>query len=183
MKSKDDVLVYKMLFDILNDGKKDETEDDRTFRKNTTQQITNRDSQYTDLLSHFVSITKIRNVLKEIFKWSFYLAIVASIIVLTIITYSLFRKYTSSAEINEIIESLPLLISSIVGFVSVIISIPVTITKYLFSTKEDNNITQIILHTQEHDVNGRKWAMEFKKIIEDIEEHQKSLGNNISQRR
>ena len=57
-----------------------------------------------------------------------------------------------------------------VGFVSAIITIPTTITKYLFSTSEDENITQIILHTQEHDVSGRKWAMDFKKIIENMDD-------------
>lgn len=67
------------------------------------------------------------------------------------------------------VESLPLLVTSMVGFVSAIITIPVTITKYLFSTKEDENITQIILHTQEHDTSGRQWAMDFKKIADDLE--------------
>lgn len=171
MKTEDELLVYRTLFNMLNNDKEEKTEDDKTFRKNTTEQITNRDSKYTELLSHFVRITKIRNGLKEFFKWSFYLTIISSIITLTVITYSLFKMYISSAEINQIIDSLPLLISSLVGFVSVIITIPVTITKYLFSTKEDDNITQIILHTQEHDVNGRKWAMDFKKIVENSKDN------------
>lgn len=57
-----------------------------------------------------------------------------------------------------------------VGFVSAIITIPVTITKYLFSTEEDKNITQIILHTQDHDTTGRQWAMDFRKMVENKEE-------------
>ena len=65
-----------------------------------------------------------------------------------------------------------------VGFVSAIITIPTTITKYLFSTTEDENITEIILHTQEHDVNGRKWAMDFKKIIENIDDKVKKDSDN-----
>lgn len=81
---------------------------------------------------------------------------------------SLFSKYMSFAKINEIIESMPLLITAIVGFVSSIISIPVAITKYLFSTKEDENITQIILHTQDHDTNGRQWALEFRRKAEEL---------------
>lgn len=170
MKTEDESLVFETLFNFLNNRWKDKTEDDKTFRKNTTEQITNRDSKYTELLAHFVLITKIRNGLKEFFKWTFYLAIIGSIIALATITYKIFNKYLSYAEIEQIIESLPLLITSMVGFVSVIITIPVTITKYLFSTKEDDNITEIILHTQEHDVSGRKWAMDFKKIVENIEE-------------
>lgn len=46
-----------------------------------------------------------------------------------------------------------------------IIAIPIAITKYLFSTKEDENITNIILHTQRHDSSGRQWALDFNKSI------------------
>ena len=119
-----------------------------------------------------------RLVLKEFFKWSFYLTLIFALIALVKITYSLFNKYTSSATIEQISESLPLLITSMVGFVSAIITIPTTITKYLFSTTEDENITEIILHTQEHDVNGRKWAMDFKKIIENIDDKVKKDSDN-----
>lgn len=170
MKTEDKFAAYKMLFDILNNDGQSETEDDKTFRKNTTNEIINRDSQYTELLSHFVEITKTRNILKEFFKWTFYLAIIGSIIALIVIIYKLFDKYISSASIEQMLESAPLLITAMVGFVSTIIAIPVTITKYLFSTEEDKNITEIILHTQEHDTSGRKWAMDFKKIVDDLEE-------------
>lgn len=164
MKQEDILTACKTLVSVLNDNEHNKTEDDKIFRESTTKQITERDAQYTDLLSHFVKITKVRNKLKEFFKWSFYLVTMGSIIALTIIIYLLFKKYTSSANIQQLIDSMPLLITSMVGFVSAIIAIPVTITKYLFSTKEDENITQIILHTQEHDVNGRQWAMEFKNL-------------------
>lgn len=170
MKAEDKIAVYETLFHMLNNTEQEATEDDKTFRKSATTQITKRDEKYTELLTHFVDITKIRNGLKEFFKWTFYLVIIISIIALVVITCSLFHKYISSAKIEQIIESLPLLITSMVGFVSAIITIPVTITKYLFSTKEDENITQIILHTQEHDTSGRQWAMDFKKIADDLEE-------------
>jgi len=139
-----------------------ETQDDKTFRKNTTNQISKRDSKYTELLEHFVSITKVRNILKEIFKWLFYLVIIIAIGVLSKVIYSLFDRYLSSATLEQILDSMPLLMTSMVGFVSTIIAIPVTITKYLFSTKEDENITKIILHTQDHDTSGRRWAMKTK---------------------
>lgn len=180
MNTEERLLAYQKLFDILNDGKDDNTEDDKTFRKNTTEQITNRDAQYTDLLSHFVKITRVRNILKELFKWTFYLVIIGSILSLVTIVYKLFNKYISFASIQQILDSAPLLITSMVGFVSTIITIPVTITKYLFSTEEDKNITEIILHTQKHDTSGRQWAMDFKKIIEGIEETNKRKTDKMN---
>ena len=186
MNTEDKFYAYKKLFEILNEDENPKGEDDKIFRRNTKTQITNRDKEYTKLLSHFVNVTRARNILKEIFKWSFYLMLIIALGVLVFITYSLFNKYLSSATIEQISESLPLLITSIVGFVSAIITIPATITKYLFSTTEDENITQIILHTQEHDVSGRQWAMDFKKIIENMDdkvkkENDNSLISNISQ--
>lgn len=164
MNANDKNYVYQMLIDILNNDNNDNTEDDKTFRKNTKQQITSRDEKYSELLTHFVKLTKIRNIIKEIFKWTFYLVVMSAIIVLILIVYNLFNKYISSANIEQILDSAPLLITAMVGFVSTIITIPVTITKYLFSTEEDKNITQIILHTQEHDTSGRRWTMEFNNI-------------------
>lgn len=174
MNAEDKLSMYRMLFSVLNDNNDDNTEDDKKFRKNTKEQITSRDQKYSELLSHFVKITQIRNCLKEFFKWTFYLVIIVSIMVLVLIVYNLFNKYISSASIEQILESAPLLITAMVGFVSTIITIPVTITKYLFSTEEDKNITKIILHTQEHDTNGRQWAMDFKKIVEGLEESNKN---------
>lgn len=171
--TKEELSVYKHILNLFNENaadKNNKTEDDKTFRKNTTKQIESRDEKYTELLSHFVYITKLRNYLKEFFKWTFYATIITSIIVLIHITNSLFNKILLYGNIEQILQSLPLLITSTVGFVSVIITVPVTITKYLFSTKEDENITQIILHTQEHDTTGRQWAMDFKKNAENIEE-------------
>lgn len=68
---KDKALAYMQILTLLNNYEnKDKTEDDKTFRKNTKEQITKRDEKYTDLLSHFVEITKIRNQIKEFVKWS-----------------------------------------------------------------------------------------------------------------
>ena len=180
MKPEDTLATYNMLISLLNENENEKTEDDKIFRKSTTKQITERDTQYTELLSHFVKITRIRNILKEFFKWSFYLVIIGSIIALAIIIYLLFKKYISSASIQQLIDSMPLLITSMVGFISTIIAIPVTITKYLFSTNEDQNITKIILHTQEHDVNGRQWAMDFKNFTDDLEKASNSSYKNTN---
>lgn len=158
------------------------TQDDKIFRRNTKKQITNRDKEYTDLLSHFVTITRVRNILKEIFKWSFYIALIISVVVLVCMTKSIFNKYVENANIQQMIESIPLLITSIVGFVSVIITIPVTITKYLFSTKEDEYITQIILHTQDHDTSGREWTSKVKELANVIEDSKVKNDINIEEK-
>lgn len=179
MDEKERLQIYQTLINALNNKNNDTTEDDKTFRKHTTKEITHRDTKYTELLSHFVTITKIRNFLKEFFKWTFYITIIIAIIALVIIVYKLFNKYIASATIEQILDSAPLLITAMVGFVSTIITIPVTITKYLFSTEEDKNITEIILHTQEHDTSGRQWATDF--IVDDLEKkNDKSKKQNKS---
>lgn len=158
--------MSQMILNSLDQSKRNKkpSEDDKTFRQNVTNEITNRDEQYTELLSHFVAITKTRNCLKEFFKWSFYIMIILSIILFIILTYKIFNKFINQASIKQLIETIPLFMTSIIGFVSVIISIPIAITKYLFSTKEDENITKIILHTQDHDTVGRQWTLDFKKM-------------------
>lgn len=183
MKLEDKASLYKTFISVLQDSESESsTEDDKIFRSNTKEQITNRDEKYTDLLSHFVGITKVRNILKEIFKWSFYIALISSVVVLVCMTKSIFNMYIKEASIQQMIESIPLLITSIVGFVSVIITIPVTITKYLFSTKEDEYITQIILHAQDHDTSGREWTSKVKEIANVIEDSKVQSDINIDEK-
>ncbi len=183
MKLEDKALLYKTFISVLQDSDNDSsTQDDKIFRRNTKEQITNRDKEYTDLLSHFVTITRVRNILKEIFKWSFYIALIISVVVLVCMTKSIFNKYVEKASIQQMIESIPLLITSIVGFVSAIIAIPVTITKYLFSTKEDEYITQIILHTQDHDTSGREWTSKVKELANVIEDSKVKNDINIEKK-
>ncbi len=151
----------KFILDNIDDKNGKNTQDDKTFRKNTTQQITIRDKKYTTLLSHFVKVTCFRNWVKEFFKWTFLLCIVTGMICLFVFVYLLFKKYLSVVvSMDDIVKSAPLLITSIVSLVSAIIGIPTIITRYLFSTSEDEYITSIILHTQKHDTSGRKWATE-----------------------
>lgn len=183
MKLEDKASLYKTFISVLQDSDNDSsTQDDKIFRRNTKKQITNRDKEYTDLLSHFVTITRVRNILKEIFKWSFYIALIISVVVLVCMTKSIFNKYVENANIQQMIESIPLLITSIVGFVSVIITIPVTITKYLFSTKEDEYITKIILHTQDHDTSGREWTSKVKELANVIEDSKVKNDINIEEK-
>lgn len=152
MKTEDKLLVYKTLLDVLRDDKSGDdnnTEDDKTFRKNTKEQISHRDEEYTKLLSHFVGVTKVRNILKEFFKWSFYLMIIISILVLTNITYSLFKQYMSSADIEQLLEATPVLITAMVSFVSTIIVIPVTITS-IYSVQKKMKILQKLFYIRKN---------------------------------
>lgn len=148
----------QFIFDSLEKKKSKPLQDYETFREKTKEQISVRDKSYTDLLSHFVGITKVRNWARELFKWGFLLTIIYCMIILSKYLGLIFKKYVEIANIQEIISSIPLLMTSIIGFVSAIIGIPTIITKYLFSTDEDKYITNIILHTQKHDTSGRKWA-------------------------
>lgn len=159
-------IIYRNIINSYKDMVENlRSDDNETFREKTTKELSKRDIEYTELLTHFVDITKIRNHIKEIFKWLFLATIIVSICVLLFVIFSLFKKFRSE-DIDKVVEFIPLLTTSLVGFVSAIIAIPITITKYLFSTKEDENITQIILHTQEHDTNGRQWIMDAKDLDE-----------------
>ena len=60
-------------------------------------------------------------------------------------------------DINDnqlILDFIPVILTAITGFVATIISIPLVITKYLFNPDEENYMSQIILHTQDHDAFG-----------------------------
>lgn len=135
--------------------------DNYLFGSQVEEQITKRDSEYTNILKHFVCITRVRNWVKEVLKWTFYLLLMASIISIVVMSIYLLKAVVSKSNIEQLIKFIPLFITSIVSLVSVIITIPVTIARYLFSTKEDENITKIILHTQEHDTSGREWTLHF----------------------
>lgn len=114
-------------------------------------EIAQRDKKYSALLSSYVQITSVRNVLKEIHKWLFFwLVIIASGICLSLV-YNVITSILDSNDPEFIISSIPAIITALVSFVTAIIGIPMTITSFLFNTKEDDNITELIKHTQDHD--------------------------------
>lgn len=163
------IMAYQFLGQLIENsfsGKKndDDSEDDKRFRAKTSKEITARDEEYTKLLQHFVLLTRIRNYVKEFFKWTFYLTIIVCMFLVAKVTYQLFNKYITAGTLEQITEAIPLLLTAMGGFISIVIVIPTTITKYLFSTEEDKNITEIISHTQNHDLSGRQWVTEFLKF-------------------
>lgn len=139
---------------FLNEKKRYKINYDDDFETIFKKNISDRDDSYTKLLNHFVDITKTRNKVKEIHKWIYFWIVMLLVSFFGIMVFMLVRKIELSGD--DWIAGLAVAISCLASFSSVIISIPLIITKYLFSTKEDNNIAKIILHTQKHDLSGKR---------------------------
>lgn len=118
------------------------------------KQITERDSLYTSLLSEYSKITKIRNILKETHKWLFFWLVIIASVVGIYSTFTILNRIVKEQDIQIVIDSIPVIITAVVSLVSTVIVVPTTIAKFLFNTNEDDNITKLIKHTQEHDVIG-----------------------------
>ena len=161
--------IYQFIFqkatqeNIENDSMLDVSEDDEVFRSKVTKQITDRDTQYTELLTHFVKLTTVRHWLKEFFKWFFCFVLCLMLVSLVEKVHLVVTPFITDVSKEELYDAIPLFISAIVSLASVLIAIPLIITKYLFSTAEDEFITKIILHTQDHDMSGREWSAKSKK--------------------
>jgi len=147
--------LYKMMQNSENTL--DDSEDNKHFRKGAREHITERDKQFTALVQHFVKITRIRNIIKEIVKWVFLVVVLVFFVAVIIKIFNILDIILFNVEIESIIEYVPAIITAVVGLVSTIIGVPMVIAQYLFSTKEDENITAIISHTQDHDTSGREW--------------------------
>ncbi len=129
---------------------------DNDFDAESQKQILKRDEHYTDLLEHYVKTTKERNSSKEKYKWGYFIVIMCLLVLLNVAIATTIVVLLVKCDSAELISAVPVFITAIAGFASSIIAIPVTITKYLFSTDEDKYITDIISHTQEHDLSSRK---------------------------
>lgn len=135
--------------------------------------ITKRDSNYSLLLENFRKIMRARSIIKEIHKWLFFWIIVIVGVVLGIYLFNVVNMLIYNIKNIDISKLYVSLISSSVSLISIIISIPIIITKYLFNSKEDDNITTIISKTQEHDslqmnlLSSRFVGSNDNKLIED----------------
>lgn len=139
------------------------SQSDDDVSKSLTGEITNRDSNYTIMLEDYITLTHFRGICKEIHKWIFFWLVVAGSVFGIIYSIKLMNRVLSAKEISTIMESIPVLITAIVSLVSTVIVVPVSIAKFLFNTKEDDNITTLIKHTQDHDSAGMNLLKE--KII------------------
>lgn len=131
---------------IIGDGTYTTLSDDKDNGHVIETGIADRDVYYKELLGNYKRLTRVRNILKEIHKWLFFWFIIIACFV--IIAFLI--QYICSTKSN-ISENYVAVITAIVSLTTTVISIPLIITKYLFNTKEDDNITQIISKTQEHD--------------------------------
>lgn len=161
----------------INMNARDNVDYDNNFETISRKNISERDEAYTDLLKHFVTITKIRNKAKEIHKWVYFWLIMIFMMSFIRFTFLLINKVDFS-NTNDI-SNLVMVITTIVSFASVMISVPLIITKYLFSSKEDKRIAKIILHTQKHDIDGKKFLknVNVTSKIENITDEEETVKN------
>ena len=157
---------FERIVSGLSDIMKLNIEEDDQFSAESQKQIIERDKQYSELLAHFVEVTKRRNDSKERYKWIYFKIIMGLLILLNVSIFTTITVILIKCSNQQIIEAIPILITSIAGFASSIIAIPLSITKYLFSTKEDRYITDIISHTQEHDLSSRKILKAIEKVAD-----------------
>lgn len=119
-----------------------------------TTQIAQRDIQYTEILKNHAKLTKFRGICKEIHKWLFFWMIIVASFAGLVYIHKILNKVMETDDINIIVDSIPIIVTAVISFISTIIVVPLTIAKFLFNAKEDDNITTLIKHTQEHDVSG-----------------------------
>lgn len=159
----------------INKRKTEDIDYDENFTSISKKNISDRDDAYTDLLNHFVEITKKRNRIKEFHKWIYFWIVIILTFSFVVFIFSLMRKIDFSN--NNYVNNLSIIITAIISFCSVIISIPMIITKYLFTSKEDKRIARIILHTQQHDIDGKKILEGIKNIDEKLDRLDKADSN------
>lgn len=116
-------------------------------------ELENREELYTHILKDYSKITKIRNILKEAHKWVFFWLIIAAGIIIMVLLYSVIDRVLKLENSEQFLEAVPIIITVFVSLITVVIGIPTIIAKFLFNTKEDDNITQTVHHTQDHDYN------------------------------
>ena len=127
---------------------------DNDFSGGLSYQILQRDIYYTELLKSHMYLTKWRGIIKEVHKWFFFWLLISVGIIGTILTINIVNNILSVDDKYYILEAMPILITALVSLISTIIAIPLTIAKFLFNVKEDDNITTLINHTQDHDSSG-----------------------------
>ena len=131
--------------------------------------LASRDTHYTELLENYKRLTRARNVLKEIHKWIFFwLIVVACALVVVFLIH-----YINDMK-NTINEHSVAVVTAIVSLITTVISVPIIITKYLFNTKEDDNIAHIISKTQEHD------KAEIELLIDRFKNEQKPCKKSVT---
>lgn len=118
------------------------------------KEIVNRDKRYSELLEAYTCVTKVRLILKEIHKWLFFWMVIVACFCVGLLSYRLINRVLETEELTAIVDAVPAILTAFTAFVSTVIVVPMTITKFLFNTQEDDNITSLIQHTQQHDTSS-----------------------------
>lgn len=138
---------------------------DRELGGEVRNQFIIRDKGYSALLKSYVRITRVRNWFKEAHKWILFWAMIFACVKGYQLINRILDPILASKDVSVIVAAMPVLIASLVSFISAVIAVPLAVVKFLFNTKEDDNITEIIKHTQKHDATGRTWVKPNKSII------------------
>lgn len=115
------------------------------------EELEKREVLYTKLLRDYSNITNKRNAWKEVHKWIFFWIIIAAGIVTSLFCYKVMHRILKIDDSEQFVKAFPVIATVFISFLSTIVGIPLTVSKFLFNSKEDENITNTIHHTQEHD--------------------------------
>lgn len=156
---------YSLFYDTFGPGLSDEDglsvyKSDRSIpnlRGEVSKELSVRDKNYSKLLQSYVTTTRVRNFLKEVHKWLLFWGMVYACVKGYQLIEKILDPILSSNNVDVLVAAIPVLVTSLVAFISAIIAVPLAVVKFLFNAKEDDNITEIIKHTQEHDAAGRIW--------------------------
>lgn len=124
------------------------------FEQRTQEQISARGSSYERLLNNYVDLAKDRNDSKENKKNDFY-QLVRVILIISGIFFGILLMRVMFLPVDDMAKLLPVIGTAFVAFLGEFISLPTIVAKYLFNSDEDNNMTEIIKHTQDFDINSQ----------------------------
>ncbi len=151
--SQDDYMIF---FKEYNGSQMIENFPSDDLVKNIMQFLKSRDKQYSDLLQDFTTYAHERNIVKANQRKDFY-DLVKTILCFSGIIFIILACRILLMTPKEISLLLPAIITGFISFFAEFISLLAIIAKYLFDSKEDDNITKIITHTQDFDNGGREY--------------------------
>ncbi|MEG1669383.1 hypothetical protein [Chryseobacterium sp.] len=134
--------------------------DDADLQKSENKSIADHNDNYTQILNTFVKHTKFNVYSKMIFKSVFF---IFSLITMGSILSLLWNIVSSAIASPRNENTIAILITGAVSFLTTFISIPIAITQYLFNTKEDESMTEIIKNLQVYDSGIRNSWKDRKK--------------------
>ena len=121
----------------------------------TTRQQRLRDKKITELLEHYVNGYKYKTVSNKWYK-GILVSLCALILVAFCVAFLFFICNIDLSKDNSSLGSVVELVSVCVTFLTLIVGILQTITKYVFPEKEEEYITRIVEIIQNNDLENKK---------------------------